>query len=222
MLYGYSIHSQDLTSVADTQRLVFDLGEVQVIEQKINPSTSTIWRKDLIKNQQRDVSKALDMLPGLNYVQVGPRNEGMVNVRGFDLRQVPVYIDGAPVYVPYDGYTDLARFLVSDLAKMTVTKGETSLLMGSNNIGGAINLVSSKPGSKLDLDASSGITLNREGWGGWQSDLNIGSRFQKIYLQAGLAYVDMEPYNTSKNTQTFHLTTQGSRKTPSIEISSIP
>jgi iron complex outermembrane receptor protein len=198
LLYSYSIQAQDLIFAADTQRLAFDLGEVQVIGQKINPSESTILRSDLVKNQQRDVSQALVMLPGLNYVQVGPRNEGMVNVRGFDLRQVPVYIDGAPVYVPYDGYTDLARFLVSDLAKMTVSKGETSLLMGPNNIGGAINLISSKPGSKLDLEATSGITLNREGWGGWQSDLNIGSRFEKIYLQAGLAYVDMEPFNTSK------------------------
>jgi len=198
LLNSYGVQAQDLTFTADTQRLAFDLGEVQVIGQRISPLTSTIWRKDLVKNQQRDVSQALNRLPGLNYVQVGPRNEGMVNVRGFDLRQVPVYLDGAPVYVSYDGYTDLARFLVSDLAKITVTKGETSLLMGPNNIGGAINLVSSKPGSKLELDATSGITLNREGWGGWQSDLNIGSRFEKLYLQAGLAYVDREPYNTSK------------------------
>jgi len=192
------VQAQDFTIVADTQNLVFDLGEVQVIGKRSNPLTNTIWRKDLVKNQQRDVSHALVMLPGLNYVHVGPRNEGMVNVRGFDLRQIPVYIDGVPVYVSYDGYTDLARFLVSDLAKITVTKGETSLLMGQNNLGGAINLISSKPGSKLELDAASGITLNRKGWGGWNSDLNIGSRFEKFYLQAGFAYNDMESFNTSR------------------------
>jgi iron complex outermembrane receptor protein len=195
---GLGVQAQDLAIVADTQNLAFDLGEVQVIGQRNNPLTNILRREDLVKNQQRDVSGALVLLPGLNYVEVGPRNEGMVNVRGFDLRQVPVYIDGVPVYVSYDGYTDLARFLVSDLAKITVTKGETSLLMGPNNLGGAINLVSSKPGSKLEMDAAAGITMNRKGWGGWQSDLNIGSRLEKFYLQAGLAYIDRESFNTSK------------------------
>lgn len=198
LLNSHGIQAQDLTIRADTQNLAFDLGEVQVIGQRSNPLTNTLRRKDLVKNLQRDVSGALVFLPGLNYVQVSPRNEGMVNVRGFDLRQVPVYVDGVPVYVSYDGYTDLARFLVSDLAKITVTKGETSLLMGPNNLGGAINLISSKPVSKLDLDAASGIAMSRKGWGGWQSDLNIGSRFEKLYMQAGLAYIDRKPFNTSR------------------------
>ncbi|KPL23232.1 MAG: hypothetical protein AMS23_06910 [Bacteroides sp. SM1_62] len=189
--------AQDVTIVADTQNLAFDLGEVQVIGQRSNPHTSTLRQDDLVKNQKRDVSRSLVLLSGLNYVQVGPRNEGMVNIRGFDLRQVPVYMDGVPVYVSYDGYADLARFLVSDLAKITVTKGETSLLLGANNLGGAINLISRKPVSKLEMDASAGVVLNRKGWGGWQSDLNMGSRFEKFYLQAGIAYIDMKPFATS-------------------------
>lgn len=197
LLNSQGFKAQDLTIVADTLNLAFDLGEVQVIGRRSNPQTNILRREDLVKNQKRDVSRALVLLPGLNYVQVGPRNEGMVNVRGFDLRQVPVYVDGVPVYVSYDGYTDLARFLVSDMAKITVTKGETSLLMGPNNLGGAINLISRKPASKLELDAAAGITLNRTGWGGWQSEFNIGSQFERFYLQAGLAYIDMEPFNTS-------------------------
>jgi iron complex outermembrane receptor protein len=196
-LISYGVQAQDLTNVADTLNLAFELGEVQVIGKRSNPQTNVLRRDDLLKNQKHNVSRALVLLPGLNYVQVGPRNEGMVNVRGFDLRQVPVYVDGVPVYVSYDGYTDLARFLVSDMAKITVTKGETSLLMGPNNLGGAINLISRKPVSRLEMDAAAGITLDRTGWGGSQSDLNIGGRFEKIYLQAGLAYIDMEPFNTS-------------------------
>ena len=31
------------------------------------------------------------------------RNEKTLTVRGFDSRQVPLFIDGIPVYVPYDG-----------------------------------------------------------------------------------------------------------------------
>ena len=76
---------------------------------------------------------------------MGARNEGMVYVRGFDLRQVPLFIDGVPVYVPYDGYVDLDRFVTDDLSEVRVTKGMTSVLIGPNALGGAINLVTKRP-----------------------------------------------------------------------------
>ena len=50
----------------------------------------------------------------------------MIYIRGFDLRSVPVLIDGIPVYVPYDGYVDLSRFLYFDLAEVQIAKGYTS------------------------------------------------------------------------------------------------
>lgn len=195
--WNHCFYAQETAFLADTHNLAFDLGEVQVIGKKSNPQYHSLKRENLVKNQKQDVARALVLLPGLNYVHVGPRNEGMVNVRGFDLRQVPVYLDGVPVYVSYDGYTDLARFLVADLAKINVTKGESSLLLGPNNLGGAINLISRKPISKLELDAAAGINLNRTGWGGWQTDLSIGSRIEKFYLQAGFSNIQMKPFNTS-------------------------
>ncbi len=50
----------------------------------------------------------------------------MINVRGYDVRQVPLYIDGIPVYVPYDGYVDFSRFTTADpmvpVPPMTITR----------------------------------------------------------------------------------------------------
>ena len=40
----------------------------------------------------------------------GARNEYNLLVRGFNARRVPVFMDGIPVYVPYDGEMDLGRF----------------------------------------------------------------------------------------------------------------
>ena len=39
----------------------------------------------------------------------GARNEYNLLVRGFNARRVPVFMDGIPVYVPYDGEMDLGR-----------------------------------------------------------------------------------------------------------------
>lgn len=180
--------------VADTQNIVFELGEVRVVGQGSHPFTLTVEDETLQRLHKRDVASALARLPGLNLAQLGQKNEFMVNVRGFDLRQVPVYLDGVPVYVSYDGYADLSRFLVSDLSRITVTRGETSLLTGPNAMGGAINLVSRKPVSGFEFDAASGFTFDRRGYGGLQSEINLGSRKEKFYFQMGVSLVSLKSF----------------------------
>ncbi len=188
------LSAQELVVVSDTQSMVFELGEVQVVGEKSHPFSLVLGAEALAGNAKRDVSQALIALPGLNYVHLGQKNDAMVNVRGFDLRQVPVYIDGVPVYVSYDGYADLGRFLVSDLSRISVSRAETSLLLGPNALGGAINLVSRKPASRLEMDAASAVLLDGRGYGGLQSELNVGSKKEKYYFQAGIAFVDSKPF----------------------------
>jgi len=142
-----------------------------------------------------EVSRALNMLPGVNLTASGPRNESMVTIRGFDLRQVPVYMDGIPVYVPYDGYVDLARFTTFDLAAVDVSKGFSSVLYGPNSLGGAINLISRKPSNKLEYDGSAGM-INTNGYKG---NINIGSNMGKFYLQGGYSYLDRNSTRMSAN-----------------------
>ena len=96
------------------------------------------------------MSEAAEVAPGVSLHRVGPRNEGMLYIRGFDLRQVPLFIDGIPVYVPYDGYVDLDRFVTDDLSEVRITKGLTSVLIGPNALGGAINLVTKRPTKPFD------------------------------------------------------------------------
>ena len=92
-----------------------------------------------------DVSRALNLLPGVTLTTSGPRNESMVSIRGFDLRQVPVYMDGIPVYVQYDGYVHLARFTTFDLSAVDVSKGFSSVLYGPNSLSSkAFNPILSK------------------------------------------------------------------------------
>lgn len=193
-----ALSAQLPAEVSDSLSRVFELGEVQVHGRKIPPFSLAIGADQLAGNPQRDVPQSLIALPGINFVQGGQKNDAMVNVRGFDLRQVPVYMDGVPVYVSYDGYADLGRFLVSDLSRISVSRAETSLLLGPNALGGAINLVSRKPASRLEMDAASGLILDRSGYGGLQSELNVGSRKDRYYFQTGIAFVDNKPFILSR------------------------
>ena len=50
-------------------------------------------------------TKAIDLMPGVEITEtVGKRNESVFNIRGFTSQgRVPLYQDGIPIYVPYDG-----------------------------------------------------------------------------------------------------------------------
>ena len=112
------------------------------------------------------VSEALTMLPAVHPQpgnRGGSRNEQTIYVRGFDQSRVPVLLDGIPIYVPYDGYIDLARLPTFALAGIEVAKGYTSVLYGPNALGGAVNLVARRPASELEAKASGRLDFDRTG-----------------------------------------------------------
>lgn len=162
---------------------VFQLGEITVLGEKLRDSLTSLSADRIESFNSVEVSRALNLLPGIALASVGPRNESVVYVRGFDLRQVPVFIDGIPVYVPYDGYVDLGRFTTFDLAAIHVDKGFSSVLYGPNTMGGAINLISRRPISKVAINGRAGILSGD----GYRLNLNVGSNLKKFYLQAGLS-----------------------------------
>lgn len=112
---------------------VFELGAIQVSAPRTplgeigeEQVASVVTRTEMQRHNRENVADALNLLPGVS-VTNGTRNEKMVNVRGYDARQVPLYIDGIPVYVPYDGYVDFSRFSTFDLAAIQLVKGFSSV-----------------------------------------------------------------------------------------------
>jgi iron complex outermembrane receptor protein len=134
-----------------------ELGTVEVIGQRIPaalPVTTDIITAAMLARLHRDdLAQALELVPGLASQNVGQRRERLLTLRGFNSRQVPLFIDGVPVYVPYDGNVDLARFGVDYVSEIRVGKGLASLLYGPNIMGGAINVVSRRPTEPLSVSA---------------------------------------------------------------------
>jgi iron complex outermembrane receptor protein len=176
--------ARTIATSASGEAGVFYLGRVDVavtaLAERESPSVTSIDAEQLRALGAKTVTEALESAPGVTQYRMGPRNEGMVYIRGFDLRQVPLFIDGVPVYVPYDGYVDLDRFVTDDLSEVRVTKGMTSVLIGPNALGGAINLVTKRPTTPF-----SGL-FNVGGGSGGESlvDGNIGVRRPRWYVQA--------------------------------------
>ncbi|MDN5287491.1 MAG: TonB-dependent receptor [Mucilaginibacter sp.] len=178
----------------DTAKHVFQLGQVNIIGTKDSLRSDKLSSGTVNRYNRLTVSNALNLLPGITLTAVGPRNESAVSVRGFDVRSVPIYLDGIPLYVPYDGYVDLARFNTFNLSEIQVAKGYSSVLYGPNAEGGAINLISRKPVKPFELNAVAGWLS-----GGYRLNTNIGSNLGKFYYEVSASQLKRNWYPLSSS-----------------------
>jgi iron complex outermembrane recepter protein len=179
----------------------FDLGvttvSVTAEASPLSPVADSFDRSEIVNRQALTVATAIDYLPGvvIDHISSG-RNEAGIRVRGFTSRgQVPLYLDGIPVSVPYDGTVDFNRFLTSDIAEIQVAKGFSSPLLGPNALGGSINLITKQPEKKFEADAligtGSGSTL--------LSSMRLGSRLRNFYLQGSVDWLQRDFVSLSGN-----------------------
>ena len=184
-------------SATDEQDKAFRLGVVEVIGERIAPAdevrTDIVDEQSIEKHDRTDVAEALDLLPGVTAQNVGNRSERLVFVRGFNSRQVPLYVDGIPVYVPYDGNIDLGRFLTADVSRIVVTKGLTSVLYGPNTLGGSINIVTRRPAAGLQGRVRGALDFDDDfDHSGSRADFSLGFGEEKWYAQASGAWRDRD------------------------------
>lgn len=170
---------------------VFELGVVEVKANNQNtPGVSQISSEEMRINNALNVGEISKMILGVSLMGAsGSRNESMINIRGFKSTRVPIYIDGVPAYVVYDGNMDLGRFTTSDLAQIDISKGANSVLYGPNSLGGVINLISYKPQKEMEIDLHWGAKYgntkgeNRKKLFNNQLDARFGTRQENFWFQ---------------------------------------
>jgi iron complex outermembrane receptor protein len=171
--------------------------EVSATLSAISPASESITQAEIQQHDATNVAKAIDLLPGVEISRIaGNRNEAGFMIRGFSSNgQVPIYMDGIPIYVPYDGYIDLNRFVTSDIAEIQVAQGFSSALLGPNALGGAVNLVSREPSKKLEGDAAMGTSSGN----GLLSSLRVGTRQTRLLAQGTLDWLQADYMPLSGN-----------------------
>jgi len=198
LILAFSVLTTILAVAAvDAKDDVFTLGEIEVkdrSEVSKNVTIEKIYEEDMRDFNRNNVAQAVNMLPGVTLTK-NSRNEQMVYVRGFDMRRVPIFLDGIPIYVPYDGYPDLGRFTTFDMSQITLSKGFTSVLYGPNTEGGAINMISKRPEKAFEGNISTGYATGDT----FTSYINLGTNQKKWYLQGGGSYVSSDYFRLSDN-----------------------
>ncbi|MGD9612590.1 MAG: TonB-dependent receptor plug domain-containing protein [Kiritimatiellia bacterium] len=164
----------------------FALGEVLVVGAEDaggDGTAASVAGEQADRAGRRNVAEAAALAPGVTLTRIGGRNEAAAYVRGFDTRQVPLFIDGIPVYVPYDGNVDMGRFDAFDLGELSIAKGYSPAIYGPNTLGGAINVVSLRPTQPEEVVARAGVASGETVEGA----LRAGILRPAGYAQAGIS-----------------------------------
>jgi iron complex outermembrane receptor protein len=177
----------------------FELGitEITVTSElsPLSPVADSIDNMEIENRHATNVTESFQYLPGVNIDYKPSRNQTGIMIRGFDTRQVGWYLDNMPVYIPYDGFADMGRFLTGNLAEIQVAKGYSSPLLGPSGLGGAINIVTRQPEKKLEgqmvIGTGSGEMV--------ESGIHVGSRFDRFLFQGGMDWLQTDYYPLSGN-----------------------
>jgi len=170
----------------------YTLGQVSVQSQTaddINMIESSISSETIAQNNERTIAQTLDNVSGISLNTTGARSETKLSIRGFNANRIGVFIDGIPVYVPYDGNFDYGRFLTNDIAQIDISKGYSSVAYGANTMGGVINIISKKPSKELEGNIRAELILDNDAeLAKHVESINIGTRIGGFYTQLSGVY----------------------------------
>lgn len=147
-----------VADATEDERVVAD--EVIVVtgtrsENQRKPSpitTEVIDRQRLAESGAQTVAEALAMRPGL-WLERGVAGTNGLTMQGLGPQYSLILVDGARQIGRTDGVLDLDRFAVEDVEQIEIVRGPSSVLYGSDALGGVVNLVTRPPRNGVAIDA---------------------------------------------------------------------
>jgi outer membrane receptor for ferrienterochelin and colicins len=115
-------------------------------------TTEVIERQRLEESGAQTAAEALALRPGL-WVDRGVAGTNGLSMQGLGPQYSLILVDGARQIGRTDGVLDLDRFAVEDLEQIEIVRGPSSVLYGSDALGGVVNLVTRTPRDGLAVDA---------------------------------------------------------------------
>ena len=148
---------ESVTSQGSEDYDVFNLGEIFVTAERVPAVTevavtTVITEEEIQATNSRTVAEALTYVPGV-LVSTGRKNEPNIQIRGLNQSRALILIDGVPYYETNYGKLDLNQIPVDNIAKIEVTKGDSSVLYGPNALAGVVNIITKKPTEKPAAEA---------------------------------------------------------------------
>lgn len=175
----FSLQAAQAAETATTEEVKVTASRVEQELMEVPMSVSVITAEDIKKSSARTVGELLEDIPGVQINNSGSQGLKRVSIRGEDSFRTLVMIDGQKIseQKSMDGTAILVD--PSQIERIEVIKGPASVLYGSDAIGGAINIITKKGGTKpFGAEASVGWNGAGHGWSGAASVYGGVDRFK--------------------------------------------
>lgn len=130
----------------------------------VNMSVSVITREQIERSTARSVGELLESIPGVRINNDGGQGMKRVKIRGENAFRTVVMIDGQRVAEHKSMSGAPMLISPSEIERIEVIKGPASVLYGSDAIGGAINIITKKGGSRpVQGEVSAGLNTSASG-----------------------------------------------------------
>ncbi len=140
--------------------------------------TKVISAKDIMETGSTSAFDALqNIIPG---IQFNPDPHGAnMSIQGLSNSYILVLVDGERLIGEVRGNVNLERISAENIKKIEIINGASSVLYGSNAIGGVINIITKNPKNRIEGNVSTRYatfnTLN--------TDVNLGVKRNKYSAQ---------------------------------------
>jgi outer membrane cobalamin receptor len=121
-------------------------------------SVSVLTEKDIKMSNVSNALNLLNFLPGVFIQRTGDFGRADVEIRGLGSRgrRIAIMVDGRPEKMGLYGCTVTHTFPLDNVSRIEVVRGASSVLYGSDALGGVVNIITKKIEEKFDT----GLTLS--------------------------------------------------------------
>ena len=156
----------------------------------------------------------------------GHVNETAINLNGLTGNHVKFMVDGVPIEGRLNGNIDLSQINLSEVEKVEIIEGPTSVAYGTNALGGVINVITKKHQfKKLSVGIKSYYETvgqyNLSGKVGWKSKENLFKIAGGRHFFEGFANADTSRFKDWKPREQYFGSFMFSRRIKSLKLSYI-
>ena len=150
----------------------------------VNMAVSVITQEDIKKSGAQTIGDLLNMVPGVRVNPDGGQGMKRVKIRGEDSFRTLVMIDGQKISEQKSMSGSPMLIDPTMIERIEVIKGPASVLYGSDAIGGAVNIITKKGGTRpFEAEVSAGMNSSNNGttasaalfgaYNGWRYRLGV-------------------------------------------------
>ncbi|MDD5089438.1 MAG: TonB-dependent receptor [Candidatus Wallbacteria bacterium] len=183
----------------DSPSTPITLGEILISARQENNTPDSqifVMRSDQLEKREELNEFLQDRFSSISSYE-GTKGESYMSLRGFDLRNINVLLDGVPVSIPYEGGIDPAKLWLGSIKKIEIVQGAASVMAGPNALGGSINLITDKPA--LDYGTLDARWFGRKGG---DTRASVYGTADDFFYGLTAQYTNMSNFNLSKDFDT--------------------